>query len=136
MLSYIHLHSSIAVTIVAKLSSINIISLASFVTSVQVIHIDTPISAYFNAGASFTPSQVIDTVCHIVFKILTICLLCLGLTLANTQIDSINFLIFTSLKFSNSIHSIAAPDIPSSLAIALAVTILSQVIITTLIPAL
>ena len=47
--------------IVAKLSSARIIAEASFDTSVPVIPIATPISAFFNAGASFTPSPVMAT---------------------------------------------------------------------------
>ena len=45
-----------AATILAKLSSVKIIAEASFVTSVPVIPIETPISASLTAGASFTPS--------------------------------------------------------------------------------
>jgi Ca2+-transporting ATPase len=37
------------------------VAIASLATSVPVIPIDTPISARFNAGASLTPSPVIDT---------------------------------------------------------------------------
>ena len=50
-----------AATIVAKLSSARIIFAASFVTSVPVIPMATPMSADFNAGASLTPSPVIAT---------------------------------------------------------------------------
>jgi len=47
---------------VLKLSSANIITEASFATSVPAIPIAIPICAYFNAGASFTPSPVIATI--------------------------------------------------------------------------
>lgn len=55
------LPSSIALSIVEKSSSVRIISAASFATSVPRRPIDIPISALFNAGASFTPSPVIAT---------------------------------------------------------------------------
>ena len=45
----------------AKLSSVRIITAASFDTSVPVIPMATPMSAFFRAGASFTPSPVIAT---------------------------------------------------------------------------
>ena len=63
ILSYIRLPSSTAFTIVAKLSSVIIKSAASFDTSVPVIPIAQPISAFLSAGASFTPSPVIATIC-------------------------------------------------------------------------
>ena len=46
---------------VAKLSSVRIISAASLVTSVPVMPIATPMSAGVSAGASLTPSPVIAT---------------------------------------------------------------------------
>ena len=56
------LPSSTALTIVAKLSSAKIIADASFATSVPDIPIAIPILAYFNAGASLTPSPVIAAI--------------------------------------------------------------------------
>ena len=53
--------SSTAATIDVKLSSVRVISAASFVTSVPVMPIATPMSARFSAGASLTPSPVIAT---------------------------------------------------------------------------
>ncbi len=57
-----------ASTIVAKLSSVKIISEAPWATSVPVIPIAQPTSLAFKAGASFTPSPVIATTaperCH------------------------------------------------------------------------
>lgn len=44
-----------------KVIIINIISDAFLATSVPFLPIATPISAFFNAGASFTPSPVIAT---------------------------------------------------------------------------
>ena len=61
-LSYITLPSFIALTMVAKLSSVRIISLASLLTSVPVMPIASPISALFKEGASFMPSPVIATI--------------------------------------------------------------------------
>ena len=52
----------IALTIVAKLSSVRIILAASLETSLPVIPIATPISLCFKAGASLTPSPVIATI--------------------------------------------------------------------------
>jgi len=62
ILAYIDLPSYTAFTMVLKLSSANIITEASFATSVPAIPIAIPICAYFNAGASFTPSPVIATI--------------------------------------------------------------------------
>lgn len=50
-----------AVTMELKLSSSRIIPDAYFATSVPAIPIANPISAFFNAGASFVPSPVIAT---------------------------------------------------------------------------
>ncbi|MNE15718.1 hypothetical protein D3C80_1086390 [compost metagenome] len=50
-----------ATTIVAKLSSSKIICEASLDTSVPLIPIAIPMSAFFNAGASLTPSPVMAT---------------------------------------------------------------------------
>ena len=61
ILLYIILPSSTALTIVAKLSSVIIMSDAPFATSVPFLPIAQPISAAFSAGASFTPSPVMAT---------------------------------------------------------------------------
>lgn len=50
-----------AVTIDAKLSSSNTISQASLATSVPVIPIANPTSAFLSAGASLVPSPVTAT---------------------------------------------------------------------------
>ena len=74
-----------ASTIVTKLSSVSMISAAFLATSVPFLPIAIPISAFFKAGLSFTPSPVIATTalfrCH-AFTILT---LCSGVTLAKTE---------------------------------------------------
>ena len=53
------LPSPTAETMVAKLSSVRIISATFFVTSVPVMPMPTPISAFLMDGASLTPSPVI-----------------------------------------------------------------------------
>src|SRR5487761_1445668 len=60
-LSYSPRPSSTALTMVEKLSSVRIITAASLVTSVPV-PIAIPMSAFFTAGASLTPSPVIATI--------------------------------------------------------------------------
>jgi hypothetical protein len=104
-------------------------SAASLVTSVPVIHIPTQISAALIDGASFTQSHVIATTFHLPLKIFTISCLSDGLTLAITHTFSSNAALF--LDFSKSVPVITSPSIPSSLAIAHAVTLLSHVIIIT-----
>ena len=81
MLSKIVLPSFIEETIVAKLSSCMIISADSFVTSVP-LPIATPIEAFLSAGASFTPSPVIDTISPWFWRTSMILLFCSGYTLA------------------------------------------------------
>ena len=51
-----------ALIIVAKLSSAKIMVAASLETSVPVIPMAMPTSAFLSAGASFTPSPVIETI--------------------------------------------------------------------------
>ena len=57
-----------ALMMVAKLSSARIMEAASLDTSVPVIPMATPMSAFLRAGASLTPSPVMDTIlprlCH------------------------------------------------------------------------
>ena len=53
--------SSTAATIEAKLSSVSIIAAASLLTSVPVIPMAMPMSAFLSAGASLTPSPVMAT---------------------------------------------------------------------------
>ena len=61
-LSKIRRPSSHPVTIDAKLSSSKIMSAACFDTSDPEIPMATPISAFFKAGESFTPSPVTATI--------------------------------------------------------------------------
>ena len=127
-----------ASTIVTKSSSVKIMSAAFFATSVPPLPMAIPISAFFNAGASFTPSPVIATIWPAFLKAFTILTLCSGVTLANTEY----FIMFFSNSWSD-IFSSSSPatakspflKIPSSFAIALAVCRWSPVIITVFIPA-
>uniref|UniRef100_A0A7C9DQT5 Uncharacterized protein n=1 Tax=Opuntia streptacantha TaxID=393608 RepID=A0A7C9DQT5_OPUST len=80
VLLYIALPSATAATMVAKLSSANTISEALLATAVPE-PIAMPISAFFNAGASFTPSPVIATTSFWFCKASTSILLCDGSTL-------------------------------------------------------
>ena len=138
MFSKIFLPCFTASTIVIKLSSAKIMSAAFLATSVPFFPIAIPMSAFFNAGASFTPSPVIATTAPVFWKASTIRTLCSGDTLANTE--------YLEIFFSNSIFEILSnsfpviakslfPIIPNSFAIALAVKIWSPVIITVFIPA-
>ena len=70
---------------VAKLSSVRITSEASFATSVPTIPIETPMSACFSAGASFTPSPVIATIWPCDCQACTMRTLCSGATRAYTE---------------------------------------------------
>ncbi len=85
ILAYIALPSSIAVTMVAKLSSMRIKSLACLATSVPFIPMAMPIDAYLNAGASLTPSPVIATTSFILTSSLTIRRLFSGLEFAKIR---------------------------------------------------
>ena len=71
-----------ALTMVAKLSSVRIIAAASLETSVPVIPIATPIFAFFSAGASLTPSPVIETIFPFFCHASTMRILCSGDTRA------------------------------------------------------
>jgi hypothetical protein len=131
-----------AVTIEANESFNKIIVADSFETSVQVIHIAIPISAFLRAGASFTQSQVIATTSHKFCKSETIFILSLGIVLAKIR-DFLSFKI--SLNFSSDIACISSPVkilfissgqiIHNSSAIAQAVRPKSQVITIVLIQA-
>jgi len=124
MLSKIFLPYFIASTIVEKLSSANIISDAFLATSVPFSPIEIPISAFFSAGASFTPSPVIATTAPVDLNAFTIRTLCSGVTLAKTEY----FIIFFSKSFCEILSS-SFPviqisfflSIPKSSAIAFAV---------------
>ena len=104
---------STAVTIVAKLSSVRIMSAASFVTSVPVIPIATPMSARLSAGASLTPSPVIATTLPLRFSMSTSRTLSSGATRATTPISSTCASSSSSLSAANSVPVSARPSIPS-----------------------
>ena len=80
--------SLMAPTIEAKLSSVKIISAASFATSVPVPPIAIPILAFFKAGASLTPSPVAATILPIFSYIETTRYFCSGAILAKTTSPS------------------------------------------------
>ena len=98
----------------------------------------TPTSACFSAGASLTPSPVIDTILPFSCHAFTIRILCSGETRAYTEICSTK-----SFSSASDMVSISAPShasdsslrIPILFAMAAAVTLWSPVIITGLIPA-
>ena len=72
---------------VAKLSSVRIITAASFDTSVPVMPMATPMSAFLRAGASFTPSPVIATMLLCCWREWTRRILSSGATRATTPIS-------------------------------------------------
>ena len=74
--------SSTAETIEAKLSSVRVIAAASLVTSVPVMPMAIPMSAFFSAGASLTPSPVIATEWPLFWNAVTTRSLCAGDTRA------------------------------------------------------
>ena len=115
-----------ASTMVAKLSSVIIISAAPFATSVPEIPMAQPISAALRAGASFTPSPVMATTAPCRWKALTIRTLCSGETRANTAYSQI-CRSSSSWSIPSSCVPVMAlscsPNIPKSLAMAFAVTI-------------
>src|SRR5438105_3069250 len=76
-----------ALTIDAKLSSITMISHAYLATSVPVIPIANPTSAFFKAGASLVPSPVTATISPSSLNPVTSKYLSSGLDLASTLND-------------------------------------------------
>ena len=120
---------------VAKLSSVRIISAASLVTSVPVMPMATPMSARVSAGASLTPSPVIATMLPCPLRMLTRRTLSSGATRATTPMSSIWRSIRSSGIAANSAPVIARPGMPSWPAIAAAVVAWSPVIIRTRMPA-
>ena len=136
MLSKRILPSLTASTIVAKLSSVKTISADDLATSVPLLPMAQPISADDKAGASFTPSPVIATMCPCLLSALTIFTLCSGNTLAKT--DTLDRARINSSSLKSSISSpVRTPPfaMDSSSATAIAVLLWSPVIIITLIPA-
>ena len=120
---------------VAKLSSVRIITAASLETSVPVMPMATPMSAAFSAGASFTPSPVIATTLPERLSSCTSRILSSGATRAITPMSSSCASRSSSLIAANSVPVSARPSMPSSPAIAAAVVAWSPVIIRTRMPA-
>ena len=88
MLSKTTRPSRTAATIVAKLSSVRIMSAALLATSVPVMPMAAPMSARLSAGASFTPSPVMATTWPRRRQASTIRTLCSGATRAYTRTRS------------------------------------------------
>ena len=82
MLSKMPRPSSTAATIDAKLSSVSVMAAASLVTSVPVMPMATPMSAFLSAGASLTPSPVMATTWPCSCSAVTTRSLCAGETRA------------------------------------------------------
>ena len=120
-LSYSPRPSSTALTMVEKLSSVRIITAASWVTSVPV-PIVIPMSAFFTAGASLTPSPVIATIWPFFLRTSTRRTLCPGLTRAITPMPSTLTRASSSLMAANSAPVSTVPSMPSWRAVAAAVT--------------
>ena len=120
---------------VEKLSSVRIITAASFDTSVPVMPIATPMSARFSAGASLTPSPVMATMSPRFLSRSTSRTLCSGATRAMTPRPPTCSIASGSLMAANSAPVIVRPVIPSRAAIDCAVTAWSPVIILTWMPA-
>jgi hypothetical protein len=74
--------SSIAATMLAKLSSSRIRSAASLATSVPLMPMAMPMSAVFSAGASLTPSPVTATISPLFFSASTMRIFCSAATRA------------------------------------------------------
>ena len=137
MLAKIARPSSMAATMLAKLSSVSVIAAASRATSVPDRPIATPMSARRSAGASLTPSPVIATTWPRDCSASTIRSLCAGLTRAQTAMRSISRASAAASSWSSSmpVTTRPSPSRPSSRAIASAVAGWSPVIIITRMPA-
>ena len=111
---------------------------ASLDTSVPVIPMATPISAFFRAGASLTPSPVMATTLPFRCHASTILILSDGDTLAYTDMwASLLSSSSSDILLSSCPVTATSPSlyIPICLAMAVAVTLWSPVIITGFIPA-
>ena len=109
-----------------------------FVTSVPVMPMPIPISALFIDGASLTPSPVMAVILPFERQALTILVLCSGCTRAYTYIFSTLSANSSSLIAESSAPVIACDgsvSMPSSEAIATAVSLWSPVIMTGVMPA-
>ena len=136
--------SSTAASMELKLSSVSTMSAASLETSVPVIPMATPISACFNAGASFTPSPVMATTWPFACRARTSRIFCSGVALAKTVVSSAALIRSSSVICSSSrpVNTALMPVLltapsyrPICPAMAAAVAGWSPVIILTLIPA-
>ena len=107
---------------VEKLSSVRIITAASLVTSVPVIPMAMPMSAFFTAGASLTPSPVIATIWPCFLSTSTRRTLCSGVTRAITPMPSTLASASSSLMAPNSAPVSTVPSMPSWPATSAAVT--------------
>mmetsp|Transcript_8621 Transcript_8621/g.38395 ORF Transcript_8621/g.38395 Transcript_8621/m.38395 type:complete len:235 (-) Transcript_8621:1662-2366(-) len=122
------------------LSSIIMISLASFAISVPAIPSANPTLASFRAGASLVPSPVTDTTSPIALCVCTNISLSFGVDRASTRRSKAIFCLDFSDIFRNSFPSMTSPSsssskIPDSLAMNFAVSGLSPVTILTVTPA-
>ena len=133
-----------ASTMVAKLSSVSVMSAAPLATSVPVMPMAQPMSAALSAGASFTPSPVIATTWSLRCQAFTMRILSSGDTRAYTDISSTSSSSCASLMACSSAPVMARLSwsgsgrsgmIPIARAMALAVTTWSPVIIIGRIPA-
>ena len=128
-----------ALMMVAKLSSVRIMAAASLETSVPVMPMATPISAFFSAGASLTPSPVMAVMDPLLCHASTIRILFSGETLAYTEILVMLRSNSSSVMASSSRPVMAispSSNMPICFAMAVAVILWSPVIITGLMPAL
>src|SRR3569833_4606909 len=97
-----------ALIIDAKLSSKRTISQASLATSVPVIPIANPTSAFLRAGASLIPSPVTATTSPHSLSPVTSKYLSSGLDLASTLRECLSFL--NSLKFLTPSSTLSGPQ--------------------------
>mmetsp|Transcript_8751 Transcript_8751/g.16115 ORF Transcript_8751/g.16115 Transcript_8751/m.16115 type:complete len:241 (-) Transcript_8751:834-1556(-) len=131
--------SRTATTMVAKLSSARIISEASRATSVPSLPIATPMSAALRAGASLTPSPVMEDTCPCDWRALTIRILFWGEARANTLcVMTASFICSSSMASSSgpvTASEYCSSTIPSMCPMAVAVSLWSPVIMATRTPA-
>lgn len=135
-----------ALRMVEKSSSVRIISAASLATSVPNSPMETPMSAFFKAGASLTPSPVMATTSPRAWSARMIFILCSGLVRAKIEVPAMAWAKSSSGMLSSSSPRITDRDpdepsprdgligIPSFLAIARAVVSASPVIMITFTP--
>mmetsp|Transcript_1947 Transcript_1947/g.4590 ORF Transcript_1947/g.4590 Transcript_1947/m.4590 type:complete len:230 (-) Transcript_1947:1583-2272(-) len=143
-LSHTRLPSLTATTMVAKLSSASTILAASLDTSVPVMPMATPMLAALRAGASLTPSPVMEDTCPMRWSDLTMRILFSGEARAKTLQPSTTLSRASSsmasswgpVKVDTSLSLELGGTMESILAMAVAVAGWSPVIILTTMPAL